>query len=212
MADHRFERLAPDNAAVLLIDHQVGTMTFGIQDLDPLALKNNALWLADLARIYDLPVVLTTSNADGTNGPLFPELVDALPDAPVVSRVIIDAWADPAFLQAVEATSRKKLVMAGVTADVCLTFPALGAVADGYDVYAVMDASGTVGPHALQAALFRMSQAGVKIANTNMVAAELQADWSLPTAAAAGETYGKRLPHFGYIAANLAAAQSGRGG
>ena len=93
--------------------------------------------------------------------------------------------------------------MAGVTADVCLTFPAIGAVRDGYDVYAVMDASGTVNQHALQAAVSRMCQVGVKIANTNMVIAEILADWSSSYGAPLGKLYSERLPNFGFIAAHL---------
>lgn len=200
-----FERLTPTNAALLLIDHQVGTMNFGITDLDALHLKNRTLWLAEAAQVFNVPVILTTSNPKGANGPLFPELLAALPDVPVIDRVIINAWDDPNFVAAVQQTKRKKLIMAGVTADVCLTFPAVGAVGQGYDVYAVMDASGTVNQHALYAAMFRMSQAGVKIANTNMVIAELLADWSSSYGMPLGKLYAERLPNFGFIAAQLKA-------
>ena len=198
-----FEQLTPDNATMLLIDHQVGTMAFGITDLDSVNLKNNALWLAEAAKIFQLPTILTTSNPNGANGPLFPELVAMLPDAPIIDRVIINAWDDPNFVAKVKETGRTKLIMAGVTTDVCLTFPAISAVKDGYDVYAVMDASGTVNQQAMFAAMFRMSQAGVKIANANMVIAELQKDWSLPTAPETGQAYAKYLPNFGYISAHL---------
>ncbi|NJR60721.1 MAG: isochorismatase family protein [Cyanobacteria bacterium CRU_2_1] len=198
-----FEQLTSDNAALLLIDHQVGTMAFGLTDLDAVNLKNNTLWLAEAANAFNLPTILTTSNPQGANGPLFPELMATLPNAPIINRVIINAWNDSAFVDAVNQTGRKKLIMAGVTADVCLTFPAIGAVGDGYDVYAVMDASGTVNQHALYASMFRMSQAGVKIANTNMVIAELQADWTRSTAREVGGLYAKRLPNFGYIAAHM---------
>lgn len=198
-----YETLTPDNAALLLIDHQVGTMAFGITDLDSVNLKNNTLWLAEAATVFNLPTLLTTSNPSGANGPLFPELVTALPGVPIIDRVIINAWKDPAFVEAVKQTGRTKLIMAGVTADVCLAFPAIAAVADGFDVYAVMDASGTINQQAMMAAMFRMSQAGVKIANTNMVIAELQADWSKPTAEKIGKLYMNRLPNFGYIAAHM---------
>ena len=198
-----YEQLTPDNAAMLLIDHQVGTMVFGITDLDPVNLRNNTLWLAEAAKVFNLPTSLTTSNVDGENGPLFPELVDMLPNVPIINRMIINAWNDPSFVQAVKQTGRQKLIVAGVTADVCLTFPAISAVQDGYDVYAVMDASGTVNQQAMFAAMFRMSQAGVKIANTNMVIAELQRDWSLPTGAKIGSTYSQHVPNFGYISAHL---------
>ena len=198
-----FEKLTPGNAAMLLVDHQVGTMNFGITDIDALHLKNRALWLAGAAQVFQMPVFLTTSNAKGANGPLFPELVQALPNVPVIDRVIINAWDDPNFKGAVEKTGRKKLIIAGVTADVCLTFPTLGASRDGYDVYAVMDASGTVSEQALYASMFRMSQAGVKIANTNMVIAELLADWSSPFGAPLADLYARHLPNFGFIAAQL---------
>ena len=198
-----YEQLTTDNCAMLLIDHQVGTMGFGITDIDALNLKNNVLWLAEQSVIFNLPVILTTSNPDGANGPLFPELTQALPDTEIIDRVIINAWDDPKFKQAVEQTGRKKLIMAGVTADVCLTFPAISAIADGYDVYAVMDASGVINQQSMFAAMFRMSQAGVKIANTNMVIAELQKDWSLSTGADTGAAYGKHVPNFGYISAHM---------
>lgn len=204
MASPVFETLTPDNCALLLIDHQVGTMNFGLADLDALHLKNQTLWLAEAAKAFGLPTLLTTSNPNGANGPIFPELLAALPDVPVIDRLIINAWNDPKFVAAVKATGRKKLVMAGVTADVCLTFPALGAVRDGYDVYAVMDASGTVNQHALMAAMFRMSQAGVKVANANMVVAEILADWGGKYAAPLGQSYAARVPNFGFIAAHLA--------
>ena len=203
MNDHTFETLTADNCAMLLVDHQVGTMNFGLADIDALHLKNQALWLAGAAKVFNIPTILTTSNPDGANGPLFPELIAALPNAPVIDRLIINAWNDLKFVEAVKKTGKKKLIIAGVTADVCLTFPALGAVKDGYDVYAVMDASGTVNQHALMAAMFRMSQAGVKIANTNMVIAEILADWGSKYGAPLGKLYADRLPNFGFIAAHL---------
>ncbi len=128
------EQLTPDNATLLLIDHQVGTMTFGIVDLDPVTLKNNTLWLAEASNIFKIPTILTTSNPDGANGPLFPELVATVPNAQIIDRLHINAWNDTAFVKAVEAIGRKKLIMAGVTADVCLTFPAVSAAQAGYDV------------------------------------------------------------------------------
>ena len=206
--DLRYETLNTENAALLLVDHQVGTMNFGLTDLDALHLKNNTLWLAEAAKLFKLPVLLTTSNAQGANGPLFPELIAALPGVPVVNRFIINAWNDPAFHDAVKKLGRKKLIIAGVTADVCLTFPSISAVRDGYDVYAVLDASGTVNAQALMATSQRMTQAGVKLANTNMVIAEILADWSSPLGAPMAELYAKHLPNFGFIAAQRASVQT----
>jgi nicotinamidase-related amidase len=198
-----FEQLTPDNAAMLLIDHQVGTMLFGVTDIDPINLKNNAMYLADVAKLFNLPTILTTSNPNGPNGPLFPELLTSLPDAPIIDRVIINAWNDPNFVAAVERTGRKKLIMAGVTTDVCLAFPAISAVGAGYDVYAVIDASGTWNMTAQNAAIARMTQAGVKCVNTIAVAAELQKDWTLVTAAGMGSIFATRLPNFGHILAGI---------
>lgn len=194
-----YEQLSPDNAAMLLIDHQVGTMSLGITDIDPVNLKNNTLYLAEVAKLFNLPTLLTTSNPNGPNGPLFAELVQSLPQVPIIDRVIINAWNDPNFVKAVEQMNRPKLIMAGVTTDVCLAFPAISAVGAGYDVYAVIDASGTWNMTTQQAAIARMTQAGVKCVNTIAVAAELQRDWTLPTAPGMGDIFARRLPHFGYI-------------
>ncbi|HAZ46839.1 MAG TPA: hydrolase [Cyanobacteria bacterium UBA11369] len=203
-ADSRFyEQLTPENAAMLLIDHQVGTMLFGVTDIDPVNLKNNTLYLAEVAKLFNLPTILTTSNPNGPNGPLFPELIQTLPDVPIIDRVIINAWNDPAFVAAVEKTNRHKLIMAGVTTDVCLAFPAISAVGAGYDVYAVIDASGTWNDTTQRAAIARMTQAGVKCVNTIAIAAELQKDWTLPTAPGMGGIFAQRLPNFGYVLAGM---------
>lgn len=203
-ADARFyEQLTPENAAMLLIDHQVGTLLFGISDVDPVNLRNNALYLAEVAKLFNLPTILTTSNPNGPNGPLFPELIQSLPGVPIIDRVIINAWNDPNFVAAVEQTNRSKLIMAGVTTDVCLAFPAISAVGAGYDVYAVIDASGTWNQTAQHAAVARMSQAGVKCVNTIAVAAELQKNWTLPTAPGMGNIFAERLPNFGFVLAGL---------
>jgi nicotinamidase-related amidase len=197
--EHRYRRLAVEDAALLLIDHQVGTMLFGITDLDPVSLRNNTLELTEVAVALDLPVILTTSNPSGVNGPLFSELIDLLPDVPIIDRTAINAWDDPAFVAAVEKTGRRQLVMAGVTVDVCLTLPAISAAGDGYDVYGVTDASGSTNAHGLYAAMSRMSQAGVKVASTNMVSAELLRNWALPAAAQVGGVFARRQPNAGYL-------------
>jgi nicotinamidase-related amidase len=197
------ETLNPNNAALLLIDHQVGTMNFGISDLSALELKNQTLLLAEAARAFGLPVVLTASNPNGPNGPIFPELLAAVPEVPVIERLIINSWKDPRFVEAVKKTGRKKLIMAGVSTDVCLTLPAVSAVRDGYDVYAVVDASGTFSQHALMASMFRMSQAGVVIANATMLVSELLADWSSKYAEPIGKILGARVPNFGFVAAGF---------
>lgn len=171
-----------DDTAVLLIDHQVGTMQL-IRNIPAADAKRNALALAKAARILRMPVVLTSSQEDRVQGPLAPELADILPEA-FAARIqragIVNAWADPAFKAAVVATGRRNLIMAGVTTDVCLVFPAIDAVAEGYRVQAVMDASGS--PFALseEMAQRRMHEAGVVLTATNTIIAELAQDWSTP--------------------------------
>ncbi len=172
----------PEDSALLLIDHQIGTMqlihTMAVEDA-----KRFTLALAKAARILGMPVVLTASQEDRIQGPLLPDLETILPEA-FATRVrregVVNAWADPAFKAAVEETGRRNLIMAGVTTDVCLVFPAIDAVAEGYRVQAVMDASGS--PYALSEdmARQRMAAAGVTLTATNTIIAELAQDWSTP--------------------------------
>jgi nicotinamidase-related amidase len=197
--DHRFSFLDPANTLMLFVDHQVGTMLFGIRDIDTLNLMNNTLKLAEGSKVFGIPAILSTSNPTAINGPLFKELTDTLPNAPIIDRTRINAWEDQNFVEAVKATGRRQLVIAGVTSNVCLTFPAIAAAGEGFDVYAVIDASGAVNDHSLQAALFRMSQAGVKIADSGMVLAELLHDWASEHGPAIGQLFGVREPNAGLL-------------
>jgi len=175
-------RFSPGNAALLLIDHQVGTMQL-IKNIDVERAKRMSLVLAKAARILGIPTVLTSSQEDRAQGPLLPELEEILPDA-FAGRVkregVVNAWTDPAFKAAVEATGRKNLIMAGVTTDVCLVFPAIDAVGEGYSVQAVMDASGSPFELSEDMSRRRMQDAGVVLTATNTVIAELAQDWSTP--------------------------------
>lgn len=201
-----FERLTPENAALLLIDMQTGLM-LGVTTSAAIALKNNVLGLAQVGKTFKLPTLLTTSAADGPNGPYMPEVVAMFPGQEVQNRTLVNAWDDPKFVAAVEKMGRKKLIMAGITTDVCVQFPALAAVEAGYDVYAVVDASGSFNPQTEMAAMLRMTQAGVKVVGWTSVAAELQRDWSLPIAQEAGKVLGQYLTPMGYLADNMAAQQ-----
>ena len=127
-----FERLTADNAALLLIDMQTGLL-LGVTTSAAITLKNNILGLAQVGKTFGLPTLLTTSAATGPNGPYLPEVVAMFPGQPVQNRTLVNAWDDPAFVAAVEKTGRKKLIIAGITTDVCVLFPALAAVAAGYD-------------------------------------------------------------------------------
>lgn len=172
----------PETSALILIDHQVGTMQL-IKTLDLDIVRRNTLALAKTAKILDLPVVLTSSQEDRIQQPLMPELAEILPEA-FAARVkregIVNAWDDPNFKAAVEATGRRQLIMGGVTTDVCLIYPTISAVEDRYEVQAVLDISGS--PFALseETARKRMELAGVQFTATNTIIAELAQDWSTP--------------------------------
>ena len=170
-------RLNKDDAIVLLIDHQTGLISL-VQDFSPNEFKNNVLALADVAKFFNLPTILTTSFEQGPNGPLVPELKEMFPDAPYIARPgQINAWDNEDFVKAVKATGRKQIVIAGVVTDVCVTFPTLSALAEGFEVFVVTDASGTFNTTVQQAAWSRMVQAGAQMMNWFSVACELQGDW-----------------------------------
>lgn len=145
--------------------------------------KKMTLALAETAKALDIPVVMTSSQEDRIQGPLMPELEEILPDA-FAKRIkragTVNAWADPNFRKAVEATGRKDLIMAGVTTDVCLVYPAINAVVDGYSVQAVQDASGSPTELSEELSRRRMEKAGVTLTATNTLMAELAQDWSIP--------------------------------
>src|SRR6266851_5253387 len=125
------ERLTPDNAALLLIDHQVGLFT-GVRDIPVAELKHNVVALAKTARVLGVPIIVTATSPEMW-GPIIPELTEALPGASIIARTTVNAFDDARFAKAVEATGRKKLIIAGVSTEVCLAFPAIYATGMGYD-------------------------------------------------------------------------------
>ncbi len=174
---NRQPRLAADQAAVLLIDHQAGLISL-VQDYSPDEFRNNVLALADTARHFRLPTILTTSFEQGPNGVIMPELRAAFPDAPFIARPgQINAWDNEEFVAAIRQTGRKQLIIAGVVTDVCVAFPTLCALAEGFQVFVVVDASGTFNKSVRDAALARMTQAGAVMTNWFAVACELARDW-----------------------------------
>ncbi|HEY5779762.1 MAG TPA: isochorismatase family protein, partial [Terrimicrobiaceae bacterium] len=143
MSTFKYNRLDKANAAVLLVDHQSGLISL-VQDFTPNEFKNNVLALADVAKFFELPTILTTSFENGPNGPLVPELKAMFPDAPYIARPgNINAWDNEDFVKAVKATGKNQLLIAGVVTDVCVAFPTLSALEEGYEVFVVTDASGT---------------------------------------------------------------------
>lgn len=173
----KYTRLAREEAACLLIDHQSGLISL-VQDFSPGEFKNNVLALADCANYFKLPTILTTSFENGPNGPLVPEIKELFPNAPYIARPgNINAWDNEEFVEAVKQTGRKQLIIAGVVTEVCVAFPALSAVEAGYEVFAVTDASGTFNDVTRHAAWARMAAAGVQLMNWFGVACELHRDW-----------------------------------
>ncbi|GLK88592.1 isochorismate family cysteine hydrolase YcaC [Pseudomonas turukhanskensis] len=173
----KYNRLDKDNAVVLLVDHQAGLISL-VRDFTPDEFKNNVLALADIAAFFKLPTILTTSFENGPNGPMVPELKAKFPDAPYIARPgQINAWDNSDFVAAVKATGRKQIIIAGVVTDVCVAFPTLAALEEGFDVFVVTDASGTFNPLVRESALSRMVEAGAQLMNWFAVGCELQRDW-----------------------------------
>ncbi|WJN60737.1 isochorismate family cysteine hydrolase YcaC [Pseudomonas sp. SO81] len=173
----KYNRLDKDNAAVLLVDHQAGLLSL-VRDIEPDKFKNNVLALADLAKFFNLPTILTTSFETGPNGPLVPELKEMFPDAPYIARPgQINAWDNEDFVKAIKATGKKQLIIAGVVTEVCVAFPALSAIEEGFEVFVVTDASGTFNQITRDSAWSRMTQAGAQLMNWFAVACELHRDW-----------------------------------
>jgi nicotinamidase-related amidase len=172
----------PESSALVLIDQQVGTIQL-IKNIMPDTAIRNAALLGQAALAYKMPIVMTSSQEDKIQGPLHPLLQETMPDA-YAARVkrtgIVNAWTDPNFVKAIEKTGRRQLIMAAVTTDICLVFPAISAVEAGYEVLAVMDACGTDTAIGEDMARRRMERAGVWLTSTNTMVAELVQDWNTP--------------------------------
>jgi len=176
-------KFTAENSALLLIDHQVGTMQL-IKNIDVGQAKRMSIALAKMAKILNMPTVITSSQEDHAQGPILPEIAQILPKehaARVKRPGVVNAWAYPDFRSAVIATGRKNLIMAGVTTDVCLIFPSIDAALEGFAVQAVMDASGSPSNLSEEFSRQRMHDAGVVLTATNTLMAEIAQDWSTPT-------------------------------
>ncbi|MEU6264913.1 isochorismatase family protein [Saccharopolyspora shandongensis] len=184
MSANKFtERLTRDNAAVVLVDHQVGLYS-GVRDIPVGELKHNVVALAKAAQVLGLPLVVTTTAADSMWGPVIPELAAVLPDGlEVIDRSTVNAWDDPRVVGAIRATGRKKLIVTGISTEVCLAFPAISATAEGFDAYAAIDASGTFWRAKREVGLLRMQQAGVILVDYSSAIVEILADNADPLAA-----------------------------
>jgi nicotinamidase-related amidase len=181
-----YEPLTSDNTALVLIDHQVGLMT-GVRDYSTGELKHNVVALAKAAKALKLPIIVTTTARDSMWGPTFPELVEALPDVPIIDRSSVNAFDNAQVAQAIMATGRQKLIFAGISLEVCAAFPAITAVGKGLDAYVAVDASGTFSETKRQVGLLRMLQAGVIVSDYATLMVEILKDNARPEA---GAVYG----------------------
>lgn len=187
----------PEDAVLLLIDHQSGLFQL-VKDMDMLALRNNVIALAKAARLTNVPTFTTASVPDGPNGPLIPEIHEVNPDAIYIPRTgQINAWDNPKWVEAIENTGRKSLIIAGTLTSVCMAFPTLSALDAGYKVFNVVDASGNYSSMATDITLARVVQAGAVPTDTFATLAELMSTWNRPDAMDFGEIMKDHIvPHY----------------
>jgi nicotinamidase-related amidase len=193
------ERLTADNCVFAFIDHQTGLMNL-VESATAVTFKNIVLGLAETAKLHGVPVVITTSAETGPNGPFLPEVLRMFPDAPLISRPgQINAWDNADFVAAIERTGRKKIVMSGITTDVCVAFAALSALDAGYEVYVVVDASGSMNEDVQDAALMRMSDAGAIIGTWFAISCELLSDWRNAAGPGTAKLFIDRMPSYAEV-------------
>ena len=194
-----YEPLTAQNAALVLIDHQVGLMT-GVRDISTGELKHNVVGLAKAAKLHNLPIIVTTTARDSMWGPTFPELVEVLPGIEIIDRATVNAFDDARVSRAIEATGRKKLIFAGVSLEICAAFPAMTAVGKGLDAYVAVDACGTFSETKRQVGLLRLQQAGVVLSDYATLMVEILKDNGRPEA---GAVYGALDMHWATLVGQM---------
>lgn len=197
----------PDDAVMLLIDHQSGLFQT-VGDMPFTSLRSYATALAKIATLAKIPVITTASVPQGPNGPLIPEIHENAPHAKYIARRgEINAWDNPEFVAAVKETGRSTLIIAGTITSVCMAFPSISAIQDGYKVFAVVDASGTYSKMAEEITLARVVQAGAVPIDTGAVASEIQKTWHRDDAAEWAEVYTLIFPPYRLLMESYAKAQ-----
>ena len=192
----------------VLLDHQSGLFQT-VKDVPVAELRANTAMLAKLATLLKIPVITSASEPNGPNGPLMPEIHEFAPHAQFVPRKgEVNAWDSDDFVKAVRATGRRTLVIAGVWTSVCVMFPALDAKAAGFNVYAVMDASGDPSEIASRTTLARFTQAGVIPASANAILCEIHRTWARPEAADLAKLYVMTAPNYGAVIESYQKARS----
>lgn len=209
MFNDKTDLLTAENSAIILIDHQP-QMIFGVQSADRQTIINNTVGLAKTGKVFNVPTILTTVAAESFSGPIHPQIQEVFPDQVPIDRTTMNSWEDENLVQGVKKTGRKKLVMAALWTEVCLAFPVIGAIKDGYEVYIVTDASGGTTAEAHNMAVQRMIQAGAIPVTWVSVMLEYQRDW------ARQETYDAVMSiakeHTGAYGAGIVYAQTMFGG
>jgi nicotinamidase-related amidase len=197
--------LTPTNCVLALIDHQ-SQMFFGVESANRQTILNNVVGLAKTANVFHVPTILTTVAAKTFSGPLLAQIQAVFPNQQPIDRTTMNSWEDKNFVAAVEGTKRKKLVIAALWTEICLAFPAISAIAAGYEVYAVVDASGATTLEAHNVAIQRMIQVGVIPVTWVQVMCELQRDWAHQETYAAVMNIAKE--HAGAYGAGILYAQA----
>ncbi|KFA69827.1 hypothetical protein S40285_02458 [Stachybotrys chlorohalonatus IBT 40285] len=198
---YTFERLDKDDALLLVVDHQVGLYHLA-RDFDPSLFRDQILAHASISRLFDLPIILTTSAEEGPNGPLPREILDWYPDAPIIRRQgEVNAWDNPDFRDAVRAANKSQIIMSGIVTDVCTTFLALSLREEGYSVWANVEASGTTSGLVRDVSNDRMARAGVQIVSLFAIVCDLMRDWrNTPGAPEVIPWIDAHFPAWGYLA------------
>ena len=203
-----YEKPTPQNSIMLFIDHQIGLMASTRDFQQASGYKSNVVSLAKMANALEIPVLLTTSNAQWQNGDILPELQAQFPKQAIYRRTgIINAYEDPGFRKAIEdlvaKTGRRHIIISGVTLGTCVTFPTLSMLNDGYIVHPVVDASGAWSKYEADAAMQRMTAAGAQLNSVFALGAELQADWKLPSGMKMLDPFINGLPEYGWVLQNF---------
>ena len=169
--------LTAGNCALAFIDHQP-QMSFGVASgIDRQLLMNNVLMLANGAKLFGVPTILTTVETESFSGPMWPQLLDVFPTQKPIERTGMNSWDTPAFRDAIKATGKKNIILSGLWTEVCITWPTLNMIAEGYNIYVVEDACAGTSQAAHDAALSRMTQAGAVRMTTVATVLEFQRDW-----------------------------------
>lgn len=198
----------PDDAVMLLIDHQSGLFQL-VKDIELPVLRANVVALAKVARLAKVPTFTTASVPDGPNGPLIPEIHQENPEAVYIPRTgQVNAWDNPPWVEAIEKTGRKTLLIAGTLTSVCMAFPALSALAAGYKVFCIVDASGNWSKMATDLTIARITQAGAMPTDTFAVLGELMSTWNRPDAMDFAAVMVDLLPHYRTLMESYDKAQS----